>query len=62
MTRKVVFAPQAQQHLTDLYEWIVAASGFADRAEAFVTEIIDYCEGLADFPMRGMARDDLRPG
>ena len=27
-----------------------------------MTGIYDYCEGLAEFPFRGAARDDLRPG
>lgn len=27
-----------------------------------MTAIFDYCDGLADFPLVGVARDDLRPG
>lgn len=62
MTRSVVYSPQARQQLTDLYLWIAKASGFPDRAQAFVSEVIESCDGLANFPMRGVARDDLRPG
>lgn len=62
MTRSVVYTPQVQQQLIDLYDWIVTASGFADRAEDFVSAIVDYCDSLANFPMIGAPRDDLRPG
>ncbi len=62
MTRKVVYSPHARQQLTDLYLWIADQSGFPARAEGFVSAIIAYCDSLADFPMVGIARDDLRPG
>lgn len=62
MTRRVVYSPRAQQQLTDLYLWIAEQSGFPDRAEGFVAAILTYCDGLTDFPMVGVARDDLRPG
>ena len=62
MTRSVVYSPRARQQLTDLYLWIAEQSGFPARAEGFVSAIFDYCDGLADFPMIGLARDDLRPG
>lgn len=62
MTRTVVYSPRAEQQLTDLYSWIVAETGFPDRAEAYVSELLDYCDNLALFPFVGAARDDLRPG
>lgn len=62
MSRRVVYSPRAQRQLSDLYLWIADRSGFPDRAEGFVSAIVDYCEGLALFPMIGLARDDLRPG
>jgi plasmid stabilization system protein ParE len=62
VTRSVVYSPQARQQLTDIYHWIAAASSFADRAEGFASEIFDFCDGLASFPMLGVARDGLRPG
>lgn len=62
MTRNVVYSPRARQHLTDLYLWIAEQSGYPDRAEGYVSAIFDYCDGLAEFPMIGLARDDLRPG
>ncbi len=45
MTRRVVYSPEARQQLTDLYSWIATQSGFPDRAEAFVSAILDYCDG-----------------
>jgi len=62
VTRRVGYSPQAQRHLTDLYDWIAHESGFPDRAEAYVTALMDRCDALADFPMVGRARDDIRPG
>jgi plasmid stabilization system protein ParE len=62
VTRSVVYSPQSQQQLTDIYHWIATSSGFSDRAEGFVSAIFGFCDGLATFPMIGVARDDLRPG
>ena len=62
MNRRVVYSPRAQRHLTDLYEWIAHESGFPDRAEAYVSALMDRCDSLVDFPMVGRARDDVRPG
>ncbi len=62
MTRSIVYSPRARQQLTDLYLWIAEQSGFPGRAENYVSAILDYCDNLADFPMIGLARDDLRPG
>ena len=62
MTRSVAYSPQARQQLTDLYTWIATASGSTDRAEGYVSAIVDYCDGLANFPMIGVAREDIRPG
>lgn len=64
MTRTVVYSPRARQQLTDLYLWIWIAeqSGFPERAEGFVSAILDRCDHLAEVPFIGLARDDLRPG
>jgi|SRR6478735_448104 toxin ParE1/3/4 len=45
----------------DLYAWIAAAST-PDIAERFVVSIMGRCDRLADFPIVGAARDDIRPG
>lgn len=31
-------------------------------AQRYVLSIYDYCDDLANFPLRGRARDDLSPG
>ncbi|WIY83526.1 type II toxin-antitoxin system RelE/ParE family toxin [Propionimicrobium sp. PCR01-08-3] len=60
--RRIVYSPRAREQLTDLYTWIADRSGFPDRAEGYVSAILDYCDGLTKFPFVGVARDDLRPG
>ena len=62
MTRSVVYSPRAKQQLTELYLWIAQRSGYPDRAQRYISAILDYCDSLAQFPMIGFARDDLRPG
>lgn len=62
MSRRVVYSPRAREQLTDLYTWIADESGFPDRAENYVSAILDHCDKLAEFPFVGVARDDLRPG
>lgn len=61
MTRKVVFSPEAQGDLRELYLYI-AEHGSPARAFAYVERIEAWCLGLADFPERGTRRDDLWPG
>lgn len=61
MTRRVVFAPEAQTDLLQLYDYIAERST-PERALSYTDRIMDYCLGLADFPERGTLRNDLRPG
>ena len=61
MAYRVVFTPEARDQLLSIYRYI-AAEVSADRASAFVTAIVDYCESFRTFPKRGTRRDDLRPG
>lgn len=61
MAREVIFAPEAQNDLLQLYDYIAERSGPA-RARAFAERIVSYCEGFALFPERGTRRDDLRRG
>lgn len=61
MTIQVVFAPEAEEQLAELYRYIANAASpkiAADYAEA----IVSYCESLGNFPQRGTLRDDVRPG
>lgn len=60
-SHRIVFTPEARDQLDRLYAYVAAAAN-ADIASSFVDGIIDHIAGLADFPRRGTARDDLRPG
>ena len=59
--RRVVFAPEAADDLTELYDWIAAAAsptvamGYLDRVEGF-------CLRLGIGSERGQIRADIRPG
>ena len=61
MPHKVVFSPEARDDLLNLYEYLAEQAGM-DRALAYVTRIETYCLGFADFPERGIRRDDLVQG
>ncbi|WP_407682614.1 type II toxin-antitoxin system RelE/ParE family toxin [Pseudarthrobacter sulfonivorans] len=56
-----MFRPEALQQLEELYDFI-ADAGSPANAAGFAESIVAFCEGLTDFPYRGLAREDLRPG
>ncbi len=60
-TYDVVFAPEAQDNLLALYQYI-AEHGSPDTAQRYTDAIVSYCESFARFPHRGHRRDDVRPG
>ena len=57
----VFFAPEAENELLEIYDWIAAAAS-ADVAYGYVTRIEEFCERLSTGALRGQARDDVRPG
>jgi len=61
MVYVVSFAPEAEAQLISLFRYIARAAA-ADIADRYVGAIVDQCEKLGDFPHRGSARDDIRPG
>ncbi len=61
MKYRVVFSPEAEEQLANLYRYIVLAAS-PGIAERYVNAIIGYCEALETFPLRGAPRDDIRPG
>lgn len=61
MNRRVRFSPEAHADLDELYDYIADAES-PDTAAHYIDAIITYCEQLADFPHRGRAREDIRPG
>ncbi|MDQ2852740.1 MAG: type II toxin-antitoxin system RelE/ParE family toxin [Actinomycetota bacterium] len=61
MTYQVIFAPETEDQLDEMYRYIADAAT-AEIADRYISQIIDYCEGLAVYPIRGATRDDIRPG
>ncbi len=61
MSYTVVFTPEAEAQLMELYGYI-AAEASPEIAEHFTVGIVTYCESLSTFPARGNRRDDIRPG
>jgi plasmid stabilization system protein ParE len=61
VTFSVVFTPEAQEQILELYRY-VAAVGSPEVAARYAEAIVAFCEELAMFPHRGKARDDIRPG
>ena len=57
----VVFAPEAEEQLAELYRYIEENAG-AEVALRYTSAVIEYCEGLDTFPLRGTPRDHIRLG
>ena len=57
----VIFTPLAERHIDSLHESI-ATHASEERADGYVSRIVDFCNGLSTFPLRGTQRDDLLPG
>jgi plasmid stabilization system protein ParE len=56
-----MFSPEAMEQLSDLYQYI-AFEASPEIALGYTEAIVNYCESLCIFPLRGTARDDVRPG
>jgi toxin ParE1/3/4 len=61
VSRPVVFTPEAQNDLLDLYDYIADRSS-PTRALGYISRIEKTCTSLKNLPERGTRRDDLRPG
>ena len=61
MVYTVVFAPQAEDQLAELYAYI-ATEASPETAKRYTDAIVSCCENLSTFPHRGTPRDDIRPG
>ncbi len=61
MSYTVVFTPEAEAQLIELYGYI-AAKATPETAARFTDGIVTYCESLSSFPVRGTRRNDVRPG
>lgn len=60
MNHKVIFAPEAEDDLINLYDYIADDAG-PQRAYGYTERIRAFCAGFSAFPERGTRRDDLRP-
>jgi len=58
---RVIFTPLAERHIDSLHEYITTHAS-EERADGYVSRIVDFCNGLSTFPLRGTQRDDLLPG
>ena len=58
---RVIFTRRAEHHIDTLHAYITERAS-EDRADSYIGRIVAFCQGLATFPLRGMARDDLLPG
>lgn len=58
----VVYAPEARDDLRNIFFYVANSSGNNQVAAQFVADITRYCDGLEIFPMRGIERDEVRPG
>ena len=61
MRYTVIFSPEAQEQLAELYCYIAVAAS-PEVAGRYTNAIVTYCEELHTFPLRGISRDDIRPG
>jgi toxin ParE1/3/4 len=57
----VDFAPEAEEQLDTLYDYI-ADNASPPMAARYIEAIVAACESLGEFPHRGTRRDDVRPG
>jgi plasmid stabilization system protein ParE len=61
MPYRVVFAPEASDQLEALFLYI-AEHASPIVAARYTDAVVTTCEALALFPLRGVAREDIRPG
>ena len=61
MSHSIVLSPEARAQLEALYDHVSQAASHV-TALKFTNAILDHVAALRDFPMRGVARDDILPG
>lgn len=61
MSHVVRFSAPSEADLERIYRYIAEQSN-PERALSFTTAIHAHCMGLQTFPLRGAAREDIRPG
>lgn len=58
---RVIFTPLAERHIDKLHEYITLHSS-EERADGYINRIVNFCNSLTVFPLRGSQRDDILPG
>jgi len=58
---RVIFTPLAERNINSLHEYIAEHTS-EERADGYVGRIVDFCNGLSTFPLRGTQRDVLLSG
>ncbi|MGI4879012.1 MAG: type II toxin-antitoxin system RelE/ParE family toxin, partial [Janthinobacterium lividum] len=58
---RVIILPEARTQLRSIFLYIVAEAD-VDTAERYVESIVDKCDSLGVFPLRGSLRPDLGRG
>jgi toxin ParE1/3/4 len=61
MMHRVVYAPEAEAQLLALFFHIAEAAS-PEIATRYTDAVVEQCESLKTFPVRGARRDDSRPG
>ena len=61
-SKRLVFRPEAEADLVELYRYIALASGSNDVAFRFTERLRSTCFALVDFSERGAPRDDIKDG
>ncbi|MFC3441439.1 type II toxin-antitoxin system RelE/ParE family toxin [Sphingobium rhizovicinum] len=61
MTRRIVFTPEAEEQIGAIQDYI-ADAGSPQIATRFTDAILAHLDMLADYPLIGTARDDVRRG
>ena len=61
MIRRIIYAPEAEAQLVDLYRYIELQASPA-IAQGFTEAIVARCSALAEFPDRGTPPEDLLAG
>ena len=58
---QVILTPLAERQIDTLHRYISENSS-EERADGYITRVVDYCKGFTMFPLRGSPREDLLPG
>jgi toxin ParE1/3/4 len=61
MIYTVLYTPEAQEQLLELYRYI-SERGSPLTAARYTDAIATTCESLSSFALRGTLREDIRPG